>query len=360
MVDEMLIEARGLVKTYPLRRGVTGKGPMVIKAVDGISIAVRRGEAVGLVGESGCGKTTVGRCLLRLTDATEGQVYWKMPAEARQRMIALETAPISMGNNLRKGRNVGGGMEHIDREYSLQKKSSEALRLIRREMQIVFQDPSSSLNPRMVVRDIIGEPFKIHKMAKGEAKASMILDLLDRVGLSSEHLDRFPHELSGGQKQRVGIARALALNPEFIVLDEPTSALDVSVQAQILNLLSDLRSRSGLTYLLISHDLSIIRHMCDRVYVMYMGTIVESATCADLFMNPLHPYTEALLSSIPGLDPERRRKAPLSGEPPSTSSFPPGCRFHPRCKHREAICEGTAPSLIDIGGGHSVACHFRR
>jgi oligopeptide/dipeptide ABC transporter ATP-binding protein len=251
-------------------------------------------------------------------------------------------------------------LEAIRQKYALDKKKDNELRVLRRDMQVVFQDPYSSLDPRMLIKDTVGEPLYVHGLAIGDELEERVAHLLTKVGMDEQQLYRYPHEFSGGQRQRIGVARALALNPNLVMLDEPTSALDVSVQAQILNMLNDLQKEFGLTYLFISHDLSTIRYMCDRVGVMYLGKMVEKAAKDELFNRPLHPYTEALLSVIPIPDPElKRQRIVLSGDVPSPARPPPGCRFHTRCRYREAICEQQEPPLEDKGGGHLVACHFR-
>ena len=361
MSDEFLIEARGLKKYFPLRGGLFSREVASVKAVDGLGLCIRKGETVGLVGESGCGKTTTGRAMLYLTEPTGGNVYWKMPSEARERLIALEEEVQANGSGARGERSEDARtqIEEINVRYSIGYKDREELRRMRKNMQIVFQDPYSSLNPRMLVKDIVGEPLLVHGTARRSQLVEEVQALLEVVGLNPEHLYRYPHEFSGGQRQRIGVARALALNPELIVLDEPTSALDVSVQAQILNMLKDLQDTYGYTYLYISHDLSTIHYMCDRINVMYLGKIVESANKEDLYDHPLHPYTQALLSAIPVPDPDlRKERVPLAGEIPSPAHPPSGCRFHTRCRNRRAICETDAPPLTDKGRGHFVACHF--
>jgi oligopeptide/dipeptide ABC transporter ATP-binding protein len=291
-----------------------------VKAVDDVTIEIQKGETFGLVGESGCGKTTLGRVLIHLIPPTSGTLVF-------------------MGTNL----------SDI---------SKEELRKLRPHMQIVFQDPSSSLNPRMTIKQILSEPLTINKRFKGEAVTKKVLELLKTVGLDEQHLYRFPHEFSGGQKQRIGVARALALNPDFIVLDEPTSSLDVSVQAQILNLLKDLQEEFHLTYLFITHDLSVIKFISDRVAVMYAGQIVEYANTADLFKDPIHPYTKALLSAIPIPDPRQRSKhIHLKGEVPSLITPPPGCRFHPRCTEAKPGCSEGEPTMKEVYKDHFVACY---
>jgi len=354
-MEEILIEARNLKKHFPIRGGLFKREMASVKAVDDVDLYIKRGETLGLVGESGCGKTTAGRCMLLLTPPTAGHIYYKMPSNERQRLLELEAQKGEDG----RAREIELEMDQIASQYALDRKETESLRLLRKEMQIVFQDPFSSLNPRMLIKDIIGEPLLVHGMSKGDELRGRVTSMLERVGLNPEHLYRYPHEFSGGQRQRIGVARALALNPEFIVLDEPTSALDVSVQAQILNLLNDLQSEFNLTYLFISHDLSTIRYMCDRIYVMYLGKIVEAAPKDELFNNPKHPYTQALLSVIPVPDPELRRdRIVLAGDVPSPANPPRGCRFHTRCRYREARCEIEEPPLVNIGGEHFVACHM--
>jgi oligopeptide transport system ATP-binding protein len=312
-----------LSKYFPVERSFFTREEKYVRAVDGVSFRVRKGETLGLVGESGCGKSTLGRLILRLIDPTYGRVLYE----------GKDLVPLGQS----------------------------ALRPLRRRMQIIFQDPYSSLNPRMTVRQIVGEAIRVHKLAKdGTEETRMIEGLLDQVGLRREAMGRYPHEFSGGQRQRIGIARALAVQPEFIVCDEPISALDVSIQAQIVNLLQDLQERLGLTYLFISHDLKIVEHMSHRVCVMYLGRVVEIATSGDLYDHPLHPYTRALLSAVPFVEPGRRKlRVLLEGEVPSPIDPPPGCTFHPRCpRFEKGKCDVEVPRLAEVvtGSGHKVAC----
>ena len=320
---EILLEVRNLRKYYPVTKGFIFQRQVgAVKAVDGLSFFIRRGETLGLVGESGSGKTTTGRVILRLQEPTTGEALFE-------------------------GRDL----------FTLRK---EELRRMRRNMQIIFQDPYSSLNPRMTVGDIIGEPLEIHNMARGREKVRRVQELLEVVGLSPYHANRYPHEFSGGQRQRIGIARALAVNPKLIIADEPVSALDVSIQAQVLNLLEELQKEFGLTYLFIAHDLSVVKHISDRIAVMYLGRIVELAPTDELFSNPQHPYTEALLSAVPIPDPEmRRERIILPGDVPSPINPPPGCPFHTRCLYAQPSCRVDVPPFEDIGGGHYVACPIR-
>jgi oligopeptide transport system ATP-binding protein len=296
--------------------------------VDGISFDVKRGETMGLVGESGCGKSTTGRVILQLHRATSGKVFFTGADSQTHDLTTLKGEP---------------------------------LRRMRRKMQMIFQDPYASLNPRMTVGDIIGEPLIIHGVARGKQVQERVEELLKVVGLNPLFANRYPHEFSGGQRQRIGVARALALQPEFIVCDEPISALDVSIQAQVVNLLEDLQAQFNLTYLFIAHDLSMVRHISSRVAVMYLGIIVEVASRNDLYNNPLHPYTQALLSAVPVPDPiveEKRQRIILQGDVPSPVNPPSGCRFHTRCPIAQSICSETRPEWRDIGGDHWVACHL--
>ncbi len=318
-----LVEITGLTKHFPVTKGaVLQRVVGQVKAVNGVSFTIARGEALGLVGESGCGKTTIARCILKLEAPTGGEILFD-------------------------GRNI----EHLDKKTT---------GVFRRRVQAIFQDPYSSLNPRMKVGEIIGEPLIIHGVAEGRADLDRrVRELLDLCGLTSRLADRYPHEMSGGQRQRVGIARALALRPEFIVCDEPVSALDVSSQAQIINLLADLREERGLTYRFIGHDLSVVKHLCNRVAVMYLGKLVETASVKELFDHPQHPYTRALLSAVPVPDPaaERQRKHEiLPGEVPSPLNPPSGCVFHPRCHLAVEACRGELPALQETRPGHWVAC----
>ncbi|RLG98048.1 peptide ABC transporter ATP-binding protein [Candidatus Bathyarchaeota archaeon] len=319
-MTDVLIECKNVTKCFPLR-GVFAKKEKV-HAVEGVSFYIKRGETLGLVGESGCGKTTLARIILGLILPTSGSVFFE-------------------GNDIFKF-------------------SKRELKEFRRRTAMVFQDPFASLNPRMVIADIVGEPLVIHGIAYGEDKDEMVKELLERVGLKEEHMYRYPHEFSGGQRQRIAIARALAADPEFIVLDEPTSALDVSVQAKILNLLNRLKEELGLTYLFISHDLSVIRHISDRVGVMYLGKLVEEGKREEIFSAPLHPYTAALLATSPKPDPRERgrKRFFLKGEVPSAINPPGGCRFHTRCPFAESICASEAPHLERLSDTHRVACHY--
>jgi oligopeptide transport system ATP-binding protein len=318
-----LLEVRDLYKYFPINAGVFSRHVGDVKAVDGIDFSIKRGETLGLVGESGSGKTTAGRVVLRLLPATKGEVFFD-------------------------GRDI-------------QELGREEVRKLRKEMQIIFQDPYASLNPRMTVGDIIGEPLRIHGIARGKEADVRVQELLRLVGLQPYHANRYPHEFSGGQRQRVGIARALAVSPKFIVADEPVSALDVSIQAQVINLLQDLQQQFGLTFLFIAHDLSVVRHISTRVAVMYVGKIVEIADRDDLYENPLHPYTRALLSAIPVPDPAQaanRKRIILTGDIPSPVNPPSGCRFHTRCPVAFDRCRVEVPPLNTYAPNHVAACHW--
>lgn len=317
-MDEILIEIKNLKKYFPVKSGFGKKA--YIKAVDDVSFFIKKGETLGLVGESGCGKSTTGRTIIRLYEPTSGQIIFKGEDITKKDMLPY-----------------------------------------RKYMQMIFQDPYASLNPRMTVGDIIGEPLEIHNIAKGNEKKERVQELLRLVGLNSEHANRYPHEFSGGQRQRIGIARALAVEPEFIICDEPISALDVSIQAQIVNMLEDLQQELGLTYLFIAHDLSMVKHISSRVGVMYLGKLVELAESNELYEKPLHPYTQALLSAIPIPDPKisrERTRIILEGDVPSPLNPPSGCRFRTRCKYAFDRCKEEEPQLKDVGADHYVACHL--
>lgn len=321
--NKSLIEIKNLKMYFPIKKGLINKRVDYVKAVDDVSFEIKKGETLGLVGESGCGKTTTGRAIIKLYEPTDGQIIYN----------GVDITRFNQGK----------------------------MAPYRRKMQMIFQDPYASLDPRMTVGDIIGESIDIHKLMAGKERTERVQYLLERVGLNSEHANRYPHEFSGGQRQRIGIARALAVEPEFIIADEPISALDVSIQAQVVNMLEELQDDLGLTYLFIAHDLSMVKHISTRVGVMYLGKMVEIAESSELYKNPLHPYTQALLSAIPIPDPdqsEAKERIVLEGEIPSPINPPSGCRFRNRCKYATAKCAEQEPELKDIGGGHKVACHL--
>lgn len=319
---DVLLQVENLVKHFPITQGVIVQRQVgAVRAVDGLSFQVYAGETLSLVGESGCGKSTTARLIMGLETPTSGKITFD-------------------------GRDVVG-------------LSKKGLREIRREMQIVFQDPFASLNPRMSVAQIVGEPLRIHRSCEKDERERRVLELLERVGLDQSYATRYPREFSGGQRQRIGVARALALNPKLIICDEPVSALDVSVQAQVINLLQDLQQERGLTYIFIAHDLGVVKHVSDRVAVMYLGRIMELAPTDTLYSDPRHPYTQALMAAIPIPDPkERKDRALLQGDVPSPINPPSGCRFHPRCSSAQQICSRTEPKLENLGNGHYCACHF--
>jgi oligopeptide/dipeptide ABC transporter ATP-binding protein len=360
-----LISSYNLRKYFPIRGGLFSTRIGDVRAVDGVTLDVMESETLGLVGESGCGKTTVGRLMLRLIEPTSGHTYYHPSPETVTRLESLystlqsDASPPGNGGATVEGKAALKELDEIANQYSLYRMRKSKMKELRGKLQIVFQDPFSSLSPRMLVRDIIGEPLAIHHAGSRSERRQRVAELVQEVGLNPEHLWRFPHEFSGGQRQRIGIARALALRPEFIVLDEPTSALDVSVQAQILNILKKLQAEQRLAYMFISHHLSVVRAMSHRVAVMYLGQIVERAATEELFSRPLHPYTQALLSAIPIPDPTlKRERIVLKGDVPSPAAPPSGCRFHTRCPAVMPVCSHAEPPLIEVRKQHWVSCHL--
>ena len=327
-IDEnnIILEVKGLKQYFPIYQGLLQRVVGYVKSVDGVDLAIRENEVLGLVGESGCGKTTTGRSILRLYDPTAGEIWFKK----------------------KNGERVE--ISHY---------SQKEMKPLRREMRMIFQDPFSSLNPRFTVKDIISEPLIIHGIAKGKEAEAIVAELMRKVGLDPSYMRRYPHEFSGGQRQRIGLARTLSLSPRLIVADEPVSALDVSVQAQVLNLLQALKDDLGLTLLFVAHDLSVVEHVSDRIAVMYVGKIVEMGTTEEIMAHPLHPYTEALLSAVPSADPDiRSNRIQLQGEVPSPANPPSGCIFHPRCRYAKAVCSQEEPISQEVTPGHFARCHF--
>ncbi len=324
--EEIILEVSGLKQHFPIRQGLLQRVVGHVKAVDGVSFQLRAREALGLVGESGCGKTTTGRSILRLYEPTAGEIWYTRPDGEKENL-----APLS------------------DRE----------MKAYRRDLRMIFQDPFSSLNPRLTVMDIIGEPLVIHGVAKGRDKVERVADLMQAVGLNPNYMGRYPHEFSGGQRQRIGLARTLSLSPRIIIADEPVSALDVSVQAQVLNLLAEIKAERSLTLIFIAHDLSVVEHVCDRIAVMYLGQIVELDVTDRLLRQPAHPYTEALVSAVPPADPDiRMNRIILEGDVPNPASPPSGCVFHPRCRYAEDVCKTDKPELALMADGRLCRCHF--
>ena len=349
-MHENLIDVRGLKKYYPVTGGVFRRRIADVKAVDGVDLAMRKGECLGLVGESGCGKTTLGKTILRLQAATAGRIYFGQDGQKVEKVEAMLRS-----SDMQQESQARAMLKGMD----LNRMNGRDLLSLRQKIQIVFQDPTNSLDPRMLVKDIVAEPLKAQRLVRPREMEGRVLELLGIVGLTSDHLMRYPHEFSGGQRQRIAIARALATNPQFILMDEPTSALDVSVQAQILNLLKRLQAEFRLTYLFVTHHLLVVKYISNRIAVMYLGRIAELGPTVEIFARPLHPYTKALLSAIPIPDPEtKREKIILSGDVPNPINPPAGCRFHPRCAHVRDICRTLEPQLQSADGGErTVACH---
>ena len=323
--NDLLLEVNDLKMYFPIQTGLLKRTTGFVKAVDGVSLSIKKGETLGLVGESGCGKTTTGRCIVRVYRPTDGEIIF-----------------------------------HVDdEEVNLNSLDRQQLKAFRRNMQMIFQDPFSSLNPRMTVLDLVGEPLLAHGIARGQELEDRVAEMVNAVGLRVEHLPRYPHSFSGGQRQRIGIARALVQRPKLVVCDEPVSALDVSVQSQVVNLLQDLQSELELTYLFVAHDMSVVRQISNRIAVMYVGKLVEVAESEELLRSPKHPYSETLLSAVPRPNPHHKmQRLNLKGEPADPASAPPGCVFHPRCRYVEDICQTDVPQLIELTPGHHVACHF--
>ncbi len=323
---DVILEVKELRKWFPIHAGLFQRVVGHIKAVDGVNFTVRENEVLGVVGESGCGKTTVGRTILRLYEPTSGEIWFRKADGTRVDVAQLEPAE---------------------------------MKALRREMRMIFQDPFSSLNPRFTVKDIIGEPLVVHNVARGKEIDDRVAELMEAVGLDPNYMRRYPHEFSGGQRQRIGLARTLALNPRLIIADEPVSALDVSIQAQVLNLLQELKEQLGLTIVFVAHDLSVVEHVCDSIAVMYVGKVVEIADAEAVMNSPKHPYTEALVSAVPPADPDiKTERIILEGDVPSPANPPSGCVFHPRCRYAKDICKQEIPPLVEVEPGHFSSCHF--
>ncbi|MDE0141773.1 MAG: ABC transporter ATP-binding protein [Caldilineaceae bacterium] len=323
--SELLLEVSDLRMYFPIQKGLLRRTTGYVKAVDGVSLSIRKGETLGLVGESGCGKTTTGRCIVRVYQPTSGEIVFHEEGEI----------------------------------VDINRLTRQELKSFRRNMQMIFQDPFSSLNPRMTVLELVGEPLLAHGIARGQELEDRVAEMVRAVGLRVEHLPRYPHSFSGGQRQRIGIARALVQRPKLVVCDEPVSALDVSVQSQVVNLLQDLQSDLDLTYLFVAHDMSVVRQVSNRIAVMYVGKLVEVAESEELLRSPKHPYSETLLSAVPRPNPHHHmQRLNLEGEPADPANAPPGCVFHPRCRYMEDICQTEVPTLIELTPGHHVACHF--
>ncbi|MBN2051571.1 MAG: ATP-binding cassette domain-containing protein [Spirochaetales bacterium] len=348
-MNEHILDIRRLKKYYPVKGGVFKKHIADVKAVDDLDLTIRKGECLGLVGESGCGKTTLGKTILRLHEATEGRIYYNQSAEEVDRIEGL----LDSGDKTKIAE-----ARQLLQQVDLTKMSGKDLLKLRRKIQIVFQDPSNSLNPRMLVKKIIAEPLYVQGVYSAREIEERVLNLLNTVGMAKEHMMRYPHEFSGGQRQRIAVARALATNPDFVLMDEPTSALDVSVQSQILNLLMQLQKDFSLTYLFVTHHLLVVKYISNRIAVMYLGKMVELGATAGIFKNPLHPYTKALLSAIPIPDPaSERQRIILTGDVPNPINPPKGCRFHPRCSWAVDRCREEIPVLEEAEKEHFVACH---